>query len=98
MTDISTYSNVAYDMVRYRTEAGEDGTGSSSEDGSQYATICHTPNSIARPNPQEYEIPVTNPPAPDNPAAHPGNNTPGYVNVNGEALISEAKDVVHAQV
>ena len=38
MTDlpgISTYSNVAYDMVKYRTEAGEvgeDGTGGSSGD------------------------------------------------------------------
>ena len=98
MTDISTYSNVAYDMVRYRTEAGEDGTGSSSGDGSQYATICHTPNSIARPNPQEYESPVTNPPVADNPAALRGNNTPGYVNVNGEAHISEAKDVVYAHI
>ena len=87
LPDISTYCNVAYEMVKHRTESGgvgEDGTGSSSEDGIYYSTVSQTPNSHTRPTPQEHESPATMPPAP---------TVPGYVSVSGMARVSKVETV-----
>ena len=105
--DISTYSNAAYDVVKFRTgrreEGGGEDTGGSSGDDGHYATICQSPYDHPNPSPpatpQEYENPVNDSGNPDdstsnNPQTAPG---PGYVNVSGEAQASAVEEVVYAQ-
>ena len=92
LPDISTYSNVAYEMVKQRTESGEvgeDGTGSSSEDGIYYSTVSQATNSHTRPTPQEHERPASRPPATRPPAP----TVPGYMSVSGMARVSKVETV-----
>ena len=94
--EVSTYSNAAYDAIKYSTEtgerAGQEGTGGgvTVDEEAHYAVICPTPSSrppsANPPAPQEYESPVTQPPP----------TGTGYVNVSDGARASETERVEEA--